>query len=161
MKIISVLAVVQVVVLLALWAKVSSVEDRVDKLATSRGQIPQTEVTTGLPQPEQLATQAGVDSQQLRRILQEELRVIKSNSELLAQNSNANPKQSDFDEIEMQYKHELVMEELEMLKGQVDVSSGELDKLMGDIAQLDPQRRTESMKMLNQAMNRGEIKGRL
>lgn len=61
----------------------------------------------------------------------------------------------------MQYQRELVLDELESLKGRDEVASGELDELMSKMAQLDPETRTEMFRMLNQAMNRGEIKGHL
>ena len=54
-----------------------------------------------------------------------------------------------------------MVEEFEYLLQQEEITGVEMEKLLGDIAQLDPERRTEMLGMLNRAMNRGEIKGNL
>ena len=86
---------------------------------------------------------------------------IARSNELQAQTSTQVPHAPVYDETEMQYRQELVLEEMDLLKQQVDVSSGELDSLLGDIAQLDPETRSEMFKKLSQAINRGEINGHL
>ena len=165
MKFLSVLALVQTVLVLLLLIKIDSFEDRVDELTASAGQQSDTKPIAILPpQDEAVAVQAvqdGLDGQQLRRILREELRQIASSDELLVQTAAPDLKTPVYDEVEMQYQQDLVLDELEFLKGQDEVLAGELDELIGKIAGLDPERRTEMFRMLTQAMNRGEIKGQL
>jgi len=153
---------------LLLLIKIDSFEDRVDELTASAGQQSDTEPNAILPPQDETvavqavqAVQAGLDGQQLRRILREELRQIASSDELLVQTAAPDLKTPVYDEVEMQYQQDLVLDELEFLKGQDEVLAGELDELIGKIAGLDPERRTEMFRMLTQAMNRGEIKGQL
>ena len=108
-----------------------------------------------------MAGQTAPDNQQLRLIVREELAAALSHYELAAQNTTPDQEPPVYDEVEMQYRRALVLEELEALKGQVEASNGDLERLMGDIARLNPEARTELSKMLNQALNRGEIKGHL
>ena len=148
-----------------LLVRLESYGERIDELAQSAVQNNKNEPVSTAdihPSPDNaMSGQVGSDDQQLRLIIREELAKALSQSELAVQNTRPDQEPPVYDEIEMQYRRELALEELEALKGQVEVSSGELERLMGDIARLNPEARTELMKTLNQAMNRGEIKGHL
>lgn len=160
--IVSSLVVVQIALLLMWTIKLDSFEDRMDVLTESTGQIQNSEAVVMTPPPdESVAAQTGLDSQQLRRIIRQELQAALNGSELAARNSATDPQEPVFDDVEMQYQQDLIIEELDILKEQDEVSSMELDNLLGAIARLDPERRTEMFKMLNRAINRGEIKGHL
>lgn len=165
MKLISLLVLVQLVLVLVLLMRLESYGDRIDALVQFAVQINDSDpVSSADTQPSQdspMAGQTGPDNQQLRRIIREELAVALSHYELAAQNTTPDQEPPVYDEVEMQYRRQLALEELEALKGQVEVSSGELERLMGDIARLNPEARTELIKILNQALNRGEIKGHL
>ena len=165
LKFMGLLLLVQLVLVLLLLVRLESQGERIDELARSAAQVEQGEpVSTAGPQSSpvnSISGQTGPDSQQLRLMIREELAAALSHSELAVQNTRPEKEPVVYDEAEMQYRRELVLEELEMLKGQVEVSSGELERLMDDIAKLNPEARTELMKILNQAMNRGEIKGHL
>ena len=105
--------------------------------------------------------QSGPDNQQLRLIIREELAAVLGQYALADQNETPAQEPPVYDEIEMQYQRELVLEEMEALKDQIEVSSGDLERQMGDIAKLKPEHRSELFKILNQALNRGEINGHL
>ena len=145
--------------------RLESYGDRIDELAQSAVQVNDSEIVSTenieLLQDSSMAGQTGPDNQQLRLIVREELAAALSHYELAAQNSTPDQEPPVYDEVEMQYRRALVLEELEALKGQVEASNVELERLMGDIARLNPEARTELTKMLNQALNRGEIKGHL
>lgn len=159
---ISLLALAQIVLVLLLLIKLDSFENRVDVLNQSVAQMQASDRVTTVPsKSESLTERAGLDSQQLRQIVREELRDLRSNKEMAAQNSTPQPKEQIVDEAEMLYQRDLVVQELEFLIEQDKVSVMEMDKLMGNIARLNPQARNEVLKMLNRAMNRGEIKGML
>jgi hypothetical protein len=152
----------QTVMLFLLFMKIDAFEDRLDVSGKSGVQTKEGAVVTVIPkQGEMVATQTGLDSRQLRQIIREELREIARSDELQVQTSTQEPETPVYDETEMQYRQELVLEEMDLLKQQVDVSSGELESLLGDIARLDPEARSEMLRNLNQAINRGEINGRL
>ena len=156
---------VQVVLVVLLWMKLESYEARVDELAQSAVQtINHEPVSTADPQSSQntsMAGQPGFDNQQLRLIVREELAAILSYRDLAADNASPAKAPPVYDELEMQYQRQLVQEELEALKGQAEVASSDIEKLMIDLARLNPESRTEFIKKLNQALNRGEIKGSL
>ena len=153
------------VLVLLLLVRLESYGNRIDELAQSAARINDSEpVSAADIQPSQdssMAGQTGLDNQQLRMIVREELAAALSHYELAAQNTTPAQETPVYDEVEMQYRRQLVLEELEALKSQAEVSSGELERLMGDIARLNPEARTELIKILNQALNRGEIKGHL
>ena len=148
-----------------LLMRLESYGDRIDELAQSTAQINNSEpVSTADTQPSpdsSMDGQTGPDNQQLRLIIREELAAALGHIELAAQNATPDQEPPVYDEVEMQYRRELVLEELEALKGQAEVTSFEMERLMGDIARLNPEARTELTKMLNRALNRGEIKGNL
>jgi len=153
------------VLVFLLFLKLESHEDRIDEILRSTAQINNNEPTTKpftLPaRDSSINGQPGPDSQQIRQIIREELAAAFGDSELMAQNTTPAQENPVYDEVEMQYQRELVLQEMEALKDQIEVSSGDLDRLMGDIAKLKPEDRAELFKMLNQALNRGEIKGHL
>jgi len=143
------------------FAKLDSYEDRMDVLTNSAGQAQDSapEVVAS-SQSRPPADPSQLDGQQVRRIVREELLAARINNSP-AQNSEPVPADKGYDLVEMQYQKDLLIEELDFLKEQDEVTTMELDRLMGDIARLDPENRTELMKMVNRAMNRGEIKGKL
>jgi hypothetical protein len=160
-----VLILVQVALVFLLFFKLESHEDRLDEILRSTLQIDQNEPNAKpvtLPSEDNIIDgQPGPDSQQLRLIIREELAAAFDKNEMMARNATPTQEPPVYDEVEMQYRRELVLEEMQALKDQIEVSSGDLERLMGDIAKLNPENRTELFKMLNQALNRGEIKGHL
>lgn len=163
MKFISVLILVQIVLVVLLFLKLESHENRIDKVLRSSAQINNNKPTA---EPDSLRSgdnsiegQPSPDSQQMRQIIREELAAAFGDSGIMARNTTPTQESPLYDEVEMQYQKELVLQEMEALTGQIEVSSGDLDRLMGDIAKLNPENRTELLKMLNRALNRGEIKG--
>ena len=152
----------QIALVLLLLIKLNTFEDRMDMFTESAEQTSDSEpVVSQPPQSEPVVEQTGLDSQQLRRIVREELRASRYTSVLAPKNSTIGTNEPLVDEAEMQYQRDLVVEELEFLKEQDEVSTAEMERLMGDIAQLAPEARSELLKMFNQAINRGEIKGHL
>lgn len=160
-KILSFLGVVHIALVLLLFTKLDSFEGRMDMLTNSVGQVQGAALEVApTSQNQPLAGTSGLDGQEVRRIVREELLAVRG-TDSPAQNSEPVPADPVFDEAEMQYQRDRVTRELDFLKEQDEVTTMELDRLMGDIAQLDPQSRTEMLKMLNRAMNRGEIKGNM
>lgn len=148
--------------LFLLFMKIDAFEDRLDVSGRSGIHAQESELVTVIPkQGEMVVTQTGLDSRQLRQILREELRGIARSDELQVQTFTQESETHVYDETEMQYRQELVLEELDLLKQQAEVSSGELDSLLGDIARLDPETRSEMLSKVSQAINRGEIKANL
>ena len=148
--------------LFLLFMKVDAFEDRADASGNSEVLLHKGVALVENPSPgEKLVTQTGLDSRQLRQILREELREIARSDELRVQTSTLKPEIPVYDETEMQYRQELVLEEMDLMKQQTEVSSGDLDNLLGEIAKLDPETRTRMLQEVNQAINRGEINGRL
>ena len=161
MKILSSLVIIQTALVLLLFVKLGAIEDRLDVRSDhdEPTTLNESAVTSDPLNPPPTA-QEKLDGKQLRRIVREELLAVLSH-ELASKIQAGDEEIPAYDRAEMQYQRELVIQELEYLKQQQNVTSVELDKLMGDIAQLDPESRTELLRMLNQAMNRGEIKGKL
>ena len=145
--------------------RLDAYEARIDELVLSTVQINNSDsVSAALAQPSlnnSTAGQTSFDNQQLRLIIREELAVALSYRELATEKIAPVAEPPIYDEFEMQYQRQLVLEELEALKGQATVTSSELERLMADIARLNPESRVELIKKLNQALNRGEIKGNL
>ena len=160
MKLVNLLALAQIVLVLVLLMKLGSFEDRMDVLAHSVGQLHENDLVAIVPMGNKpVVARTGFESQQLRQIIREELRALGNSNQVAAQQSKPDQAAPVIDEAEMLYRRDLAEQDLEFLKEQDEISPGELDKLMGDIARLDPPARDELFKMLNQAMNRGEIKG--
>ena len=159
------LVLIQVVLVFLLWMRLDAYDARIDDLAQSALQKNNSEpVSTTVPQAStnnSSAAQTGLDNQQLRLIIREELDTALRYRELTAENTTPVAEPPLYDEFEMQYQRQLVLEELDALKGQAKVTSSELERLMADIARLNPEFRVELIKKLNQALNRGEIKGNL
>jgi len=101
------------------------------------------------------------DATQLRRIVREELQAAGINGNGSDYGSDVESQSPVYDATEMALQRELVMQEMDMLKVQDLVTTAELDRLMGEIARLNPEARSEMLGELNRAMNRGEIKGNL
>lgn len=161
-KILVGLVSMQTVMLVLLFMKVDALETRESDSGEPVIQVKENPFVAAEPgQGEVVAANAGLDSRQLRQVLREELRGLARSDELLARTSMRESETPVYDETEMQYRRELVLEELNLLKQQVDVSSGELDSLLGEIAKLDPETRTRMLKEVTLAVNRGEINGRL
>lgn len=101
-----------------------------------------------------------LDTELVRTIIREELQHA-----LLAIESATTVTQEvsepGLDPVEMAYRAERVLLQLDQLKASTEVSSAELDDLIAEMATLDPASRTELLKDLNRALNSGEIKGRL
>ena len=153
---------VQTVLLALLFLRLIAFEARMDLFTESTQKVSSTEqVATPSAQSKPVTGQAGLDGHQLRQLIREELQAVRDINASQYNDSASETKDPIVDRAEMQYQRDLVAEELENLKGKDEVTSGELEMLMGDIARLDPDARTELLKMLNQAINRGEIKGHL
>ena len=163
MKILSVLVLMQTALVITLFAKIDTLEDQMKALTGPASPADASAPTLISPKEAEAVTLQGhgLDDSQLRRILREELQGIAMRDELLDQDSTSAPKAPVYDDVEMQYQQQLVQEELELLKTQGEASTRDLHGLMNKIARLDPERRSEMLMQLNQAMNRGEIKGRL
>ena len=152
----------QTLLVVVLLVKVNAFEARLDE--TGQPAKPVQVETLALSQtasPDLAATPTSLDGRQVRRIIREELRGLARSNALSVQTSESVSESPVYDETEMQYRQQLVIEEMDLLKQQETVSGMELESLMADIAKLDPEARTEMMKELTQSMNRGEINGRL
>ena len=150
----------QFILLLAVSVKFYAIDNRLSELMrVIRVEHPGSNLALP-PQPvDSVGEQAAFDYRELRQILRDEIRAAYSDSP-----DDSEPEQahiSAIDETELRYRWDLAVEELEFLKGQDEVTTEELNNLVGMIARLDPERRTELMKRLNQALNRGEIQGTL
>jgi hypothetical protein len=165
MKFLGLLALLQVALISLLFLRLDSIEGQVDELAAGSAPPADLRPLAGAGEKPgasggQAGMRTGADHSELRRIIREELQAFRG--DLAAQQEPAaEPPGPIVDEAEMRYRRDLVRMELEYLKEQGDVSTGELDRLMGDIARLDPEGRTEMLGLLNQALNRGEIRGQL
>ena len=142
--------------------KLDSLEVQVVALADSAAQVLEVDTPAVLPASENpAATHSRTDAEELRRIVREELWAARSKRDLLAQITAAETPAPVVDEAEMQYRREIALEELDYLRTQEEFTTGDMNHLMGAIARLDPERRRELFGLLNQAINRGEIKGNL
>ena len=159
-KLLFLLVLAQTLLIALLYFKVDAVEQRVAQSAAAAPRA--IDAARRLPgsAPAPAATVRGVDTAELRRIIREELQSVSLDWAAEQQQANAAARPV-YDEVEMQRRREQVQSSLDYLKTQDEVSQAELDLLLADIARLDPERRSEAMKELNRAMNRGEIRGNL
>jgi hypothetical protein len=154
------LIALQTVLLVILFFRLGSFDDRLDGLMQAAGQI--SEVSPAVVETtdhEQAGPAPGIDSLQVRQIVREELRAALDDSSRVAQDSSTEFDQPVYDNVEMQQRQEWILDQIDLLKQQDSVSSMELDRVMAAIARLDPERRTEMLRELNRAINKGEIKG--
>jgi hypothetical protein len=162
MKFACVLLSAQTALLILLFIKVGSFEARLVHSAQPLEQpVSQKPLTMTSPPDLQVVEKTGLTSNQVRSIIREELHAMSATWEGTGADPMPENDSPVFDDSEMQYRSELIAEQLELLKAQSEVSSGEIDSLISEIAQLDPERRTAMMKILNGAINRGEIKSHL
>lgn len=151
---------VQTVLLVVLYIKVNGLESSLE-VASDHSQ---SDPLALVQEPESDATPqttSATDAEMLRRIVREELRAI---TPLMA-NQSEPPSESNetrvYDQVELEYRRSLILDEMELMKQEEEVSTADLNQLMGEIALLDPERRSEMLAELNAALNRGEIRGRL
>jgi hypothetical protein len=166
MKFLGLLALLQIALISLLFLRLDSIESQVDELAAGSAPAADLRPLAGAGERtggsgEQAGMRTGADHSELRRLIREELEAFRGDLAAQQQEPAAEPPGPIIDEAEMRYRRDLVRMELEYLKEQGDVSTGELDRLMGNIARLDPEGRTEMLGLLNQALNRGEIRGQL
>jgi len=162
MKLLSILVLVQTVLVLLLFMKIDSNEARMAPAAQTPAQVAtSTPLAMASSNDESMVENPGLSGGQLRRIIREELNALSASHDLLSENPENGQEDPVIDYAEMQYRLELVDEKFELLKAQGEASSSELESLINDIARLDPESRTAMMKILNGAINRGEIKGHL
>lgn len=151
----------QTLLVVVLLVKVNAFEARLDETVQPAKPVQADAITISqTASPELAATPSSLGGRQVRRIIREELRGLARSNALSVQTSESVSQSPVYDETEMQYQQQLVIEEMDLLKQQETVSGMELESLMADIAKLDPETRTEMMKELTQSMNRGEINGR-
>lgn len=102
-----------------------------------------------------------VDYDKLRQIIREESRAqLDSRSEADRQTEEAVASGSTSD-AEYQYQRERVAQQLEYHTSVGSISDTDMQKLQGEIAKLDEAGRTEMLSKLTQAMNSGQLEGRL
>ena len=150
----------QFILLVMLFMQLESLDERLVSALQLDKHDPLGATVALSPQPaDSIGERTATDYHELRRIVRDEIHAAQSRDTTFSA-----PQHSELpliDETELQYRWDLAVEELEFLKGREEVTTAELNNLVGLIAQLDSKRRTELMKRLNQALNRGEIKGTL
>lgn len=157
-KLLILLLLLQTLLIALLYAKVDAIEEEVDRAAAPTA-IDTPQPLSG-PAPAPPVQVSNIDKAELRNIIREELRLapLEWAAVQLEKDASTGPL---YDEAEMEHARKNVMSSLDYLRTQDEVSQAELDLLLADIARLDPERRSEAMKELNRAMNRGEIRGNL
>lgn len=161
MKFAYLILLVQALLLGGLYLKLVSLESRLDSVSRPLADAPANNAIEEADEPAAQETQGGIDTGELRRVIREELRAL---APLLAVQQGEAPAQGNdrqYDDADMEYRRTLIIQEMEYLKQEEQVSTADLDRLIGEIALLDPDRRSELMKMLNAAINKGEIRGHL
>lgn len=157
-KLLTLLLLLQTLLIALLYAKVDAVEEQVNQAAAPIAiEMPQ---PVSDPAPAPPVQSSNIDKAELRSIIREELRHAPLEWAAV-QRENEASSGPFYDEAEMEKARNNVMRSLDYLRTQDEVSQAELDLLLADIARLDPERRSEAMKELNRAMNRGEIRGNL
>jgi hypothetical protein len=161
-KVLSVLVLVQTVLVLLLFIKIDSYEAHLTQAAQTQERV-ETSAPLAMISPGDgsMVENPGLSGGQLRRIIREELNAVSKNNDVLSANSASDQEDPVVDYAEMQYRLELIDEKFELLKARGEASSSEIESLINEIARLDPESRTAMMKILNGAINRGEIKGHL
>lgn len=162
MKLLGLLALAQLLLIALLYLKLSALEEQVEVAAQSTVTAGQDarHSRQGRADAPPSGTQV-IDSAELRRVVREELRAARLEWAAPARQEPDPAGQPIYDEAEMQSRQDRIRSDLEYLKRQEDVSQAEFDLLLAEISQLDPERRSEALKELNRAMNKGEIRGNL
>ena len=152
------LVVIQTILVVVLYIKVDGFESG---LETTPAALPaQPEAVEEIVGDSTVAA-TSLDAGVVRRIVREELR----NAGVFAAAEPELPEESFemqvYDQVDLEYRRGLIIDEMELMKQEEEVSTADLNRLLSEISSLDPERRSELLAMLNAAMNRGEIRGRL
>ena len=155
-KFLYLLVVIQTILLVVLFLKVDGFESELESAAAAPS------VTAGSQEDiieESSEPEASLNADMVRQIVREELWAAGSQAETEAEVPSVSYEMRVYDQVDLEYRRGLIMDEMELMKLEEEVSTADLNRLLGEIALLDPERRGEMLGMLNAAMNRGEING--
>lgn len=165
MKILTALSALQIVAIAFLLFKVVSIDESIGSIATGNEAQPveDSNVTTptGRSVVESSQPDGALTSGEVRRIVREELRAQIGALASSATGADSTTAPDPYDEIEYQQRYELVDQELEFFIDQGTISDSEMAALQMEIAKLDAQGRKQMLRRLTQALNSGELDGRL
>ena len=161
-RVLVVLSVVQIAALIFLFAKVMGIGARMDAVVA----VQSTPVEAAPSQPRIFEREKNsgqnkesLTANQVRRIVREELRA--QLSAISAPTNTRDPVVNRIDEIDDQNQLDSVDQELEFYISQGTISEVEMATLQQEIAKLGPEGRREMLRRLIQALNSGELDGRL
>jgi len=164
--ILTALLLVQIVAIGFLFVRVVSIGESINSMATADTRATGEDVSAPQPGPGDADSNQTTDvlsAEQVRRIVREELRaqigVLASSAGTTDPDLTMAP--DPYDEIDYQQQYELVDQELEFFINQGTISGAEMAALQQEIAKLDAEGRTEMLRRLVQALNSGELDGRL
>lgn len=160
MKILTVIAVLQIGAILLLYGKLSSIEQAMSHPVPAQ---PESALTSNSLQSRQapVAPAASQDEDRLRKIIREELAAQLGQQTGPAATGDPVSAAGPTDPVEIERQREQVFQQLEYFTSVGRISDMEMQKLQMDIAKLDPAGRSEALRELVRAFNSGRLEGRL
>ena len=159
-KFIALLGVVQTILLLVLLINISGsntvFKEDVAEPATAIEKSLEKSSLLGQPLPDAQP----ISEKRLRQIVREEVSSqIREYGASLAQPSIME-EPDPVSAAEYQYRYKLAMQELDYYLKQGEISDADMANLQLEISRLDPERRTQMLFQLTEAINSGELRGR-
>ena len=162
MRLLAGLSILQILAILYLAHKIVILDPEANDATVTRQTGPVIESTDAIHSPvESIAVQPYPDEGQFRKIVREELA---AQLDLLYMPDRAATPDDDTDpvlESQRRYQRDLVEQELEHYISQGAISDAEMQGLETEIAKLDKEGQREMLGRLIEAMNSGELEGRL
>jgi hypothetical protein len=161
LKILTALVVVQLAVLLALFARVILLEDEVTAARSTPQSAPPAESSDPLPADRTITVAGFPDENRLREIIREELALQLSGLSATADADEASAVESVYTGAEYEYRRESVAQSIDYYVSAGRITEVEMADLQQQIAGLNPDDRREMLGQLVRALNNGALDGRL
>jgi len=162
MKILTILGLVQTGILLLLLGKIMLLEDE----TAAAGHAGQSALVSNgrsntRSQNNSRSTNVYADEDRLRQIIREELAAQPGGGFAPTNQANVVAASNPTDPAENQRRRELVTQQLEYFSSVGSISNTDMQILQGEIAKLDNAGRKEMLGRITQALNSGQLEGRL
>ena len=167
LTILTVLVVMQIVAIAFLFARVVGMNESINAMVTADHAEPAKEQTSAAPTGPRVADsgQAAdvLTAGQVRKIVRQEFQAQIGDlaSSAGAADVDSAPAPDRYDDIDHQQQYYLVGQELDYFVNQGTISDADMATLQMEFAKLDPEGREEMLHRLVEALNSGELDGRL
>jgi len=160
-KFIILLGAAQTILLLALLVKVIGLESSIAEQTTEHPIVTEETIANDNVLGQPVISTQSLSEKRLRQIVREEVSSQFREFGASLTHPSIIEEPDPVSATEYQFRYESAMQELDYFLKQGEISDADMAKLQTDIAKLGPDGRTQMLRRLTQALNSGELRGRL